>query len=610
MVSESIRQSRTIAEVFVKRVAESADAVAYEAEVNGAWVATTWREYGDLVKHAALGLLSIGVQRGERIAVWGDTTPEWTILDLAVMSLGGCTAGIYQTNTPEQAAYIINDSRSVLVASDHPGRLESSRAVLHTTPSVRHLLAWGPATAHAGDDAITFDGLLSRGRAYAADHPRAFEESVAALSPDATAVLVYTSGTTGPPKGARLSHKNCLFCCRGCHERLALTNTSSNVAFLPLSHVAEHVVGFLNRIYSGGKAYFMPEMTRFVEVAKLKQPTVMGAVPRLYEKIYSAIQEKVKQAPKKRQALFHWAIRTGSEAAAYRMQGLPVPKTKAAKLKIADRLVLSKLRALLGGRVQFMICGAAPISKDIIDFWNAVGIPFYEVYGMTESTGISHMNYLGKYKAGTVGTTIPGYECKIAADGEILVRGEGVFQGYLNMPEATAEAIDSEGWLHTGDIGEMDSDGFLRITDRKKNLIVTAGGKNVAPANIELLVTREPIISQVVVVGDRRHFLTALITLSTEELTKMQQSGQFDGHSVAEIVASDAVQVRVRDAVDRANRELARYENIRKFHVLDREFTIETGEMTPTMKLKRKVILQNHADLIESFYEETITELV
>jgi long-chain acyl-CoA synthetase len=348
----------------------------------------------------------------------------------------------------------------------------------------------------------------------------------------------------------------------------------------------------------------MPDMTRFAEVAKLKQPTTLGAVPRLYEKIYAAIHEKVKSAPKKRAALFHWAIRVGHEAAQYRMLSLPVPKSKAAKLRIADRLVLSKLRDLLGGRVEFMICGAAPISREIVEFWNAVGIPFYEVYGMTESTGISHMNYPGKYKAGTVGTVLPNYECQIAPDGEILVRGDGVFQGYLNMPEATAEAIDADGWLHTGDIGEVDDEGFLRITDRKKNLIVTAGGKNVAPSNIELLVTREPIISQVVVVGDRRRFLTALITISGEEIDKMRDAGQFDGHSLEEIVGSDTVRARVEAAVDRANSELARYENIRKYHVLEREFSIETGEMTPTMKLKRKVIEQNHAYIIEGFYEE------
>jgi long-chain acyl-CoA synthetase len=374
--------------------------------------------------------------------------------------------------------------------------------------------------------------------------------------------------------------------------------------------VAEHVVGFLNRIYSGSTAYFMPDMTRFAEVVKAKGPTLLGAVPRVYEKIYAAIQEKAQHAPPKKAAMFRWALRVGADAAAYRMQGRPVPARKAAMLRIADRLVLSKIRAVLGGKVRFMICGAAPISKEIIDFWNAAGIPFYEVYGLTECTGISHINYKGKYKAGTVGTVIPGFECRIAPDGEILLRGDGVFQGYLNMPEATAEAIDADGWLHTGDIGEVDGEGFLRITDRKKNLIITAGGKNVAPANIELLIARESIISQVVVIGDRRRFLSALITLSAEEIANLQRRDGFAGMSVTDIIGSDEIQARVHGAIERANRELARYENIRKYHVLAREFNIESGEMTPTMKLKRKVIEQNHAHVIESFYEESISELV
>ncbi len=610
MISERIQQARTISEVFVQRVAESAAAVAYEYEAEGTWLPVTWAEYGEQVKYAALGLRSLGVQAGERLAVWGDTLPEWTIIDLAAMALGGCTSGIYQTNTPEQAAYIVNDSAAVVVAVDGPGRLARARSVHGQTPSVRFFVNWGPAghDIDGGAPVYSLSDLIARGREYAAANPRAYEDMVRAVTPETTAVLVYTSGTTGPPKGAMLSHKNCLACCRSVHARIGLTHASSNISFLPLSHVAEHVVGFFNRLYSGGKAYFMPDMTRFAEVAKLKSPTVIGGVPRLYEKIYAAIQGKAASAPPSKKRMLAWALRVGGEEAAYRLAGKPLPASKKPMFRLADRLVLSKIRAALGGQVQFMICGAAPISKDIIDFWNAVGLSFFEVYGMTESSGISHMNTTGTYKAGTVGTEVPWCECQIAADGEILVRGDGVFQGYLNQPEATAEAIDAEGWLHTGDIGEKDADGFLRITDRKKNLIITSGGKNVAPANIELLITRESLISQVVVVGDRRRFLSALITLSTEELNSLQKSEAFAGMDHAEISASEAVRQRVHAAVEGANTQLARYENIRAYRILDREFSIESGEMTPTMKLKRKVIEQNHAEIIEGFYEESAAE--
>jgi len=610
MVSEQIKQATTISQLFVIRTAESASDVAYEYEAEGTWLPVTWAEYGDQVKFAALGLKSLGFQPGERMAIWGDTNPEWTVLDLATMALGGCTGGIYQTNTPEQAAYIINDSGAAVVAVDGPGRLARARSVLAETPTVRFFVNWGPAGHSADSDAPVYSlaDLIARGREFAAANPRAYDDMIRAVTPETTATLVYTSGTTGPPKGAMLSHKNCLACCRSVHERIPLSSVASNISFLPLSHVAEHVVGFFNRLYSGGKAYFMPDMTRFGEVAKLKSPTVIGAVPRLYEKIYAAIQEKAATAPPRKKKLLAWALKVGAEEASYRLAGKPLPASKRPMHRLADRLVLSKIRAALGGQVKFMVCGAAPISKDIIDFWNAVGISFYEVYGMTESSGISHMNAIGAYKAGTVGKTVPWCECKIAPDGEILVRGDGVFQGYLNKPEATAEAIDAEGWLHTGDIGVMDEDGFLRITDRKKNLIITAGGKNVAPANIELLVTREPLISQVVVVGDRRRFLSALITVSTEQITNLQKSEAFAGMEPADILASEEIQKRIAGAVERANTELARYENIRMYHVLDREFSIEAGEMTPTMKLKRKVIETNYGEIIEGFYKETVTE--
>lgn len=601
MVSESISKAKSISEVFLRRVEESAEALAYEHEVYGTWERVTWREYGDSVKYAMLGLKSIGFDSGERAAVWGETMPEWTIVDLATMAAGGCVAGIYQTCTPEQAAYIINDSGAVFVAVDNEERLEIALSIRDRSPSVRFYLTWGTGEDESRD-VYSLSGLIARGKRYAEEHPRAYEESVAAVTREMTAVLVYTSGTTGPPKGAMLSHKNCLFCCRAVHDRLDLGGESSNVSFLPLSHVAEHVVGFFNRLYSGGVAYFMPDMNRFSEVAQAKGPSIVGGVPRLYEKVYAAIMERVESAPPVRRALFNWAVKTGDVAARYRMDGRPVPPHKAFAHGVADRLVLSKVRMALGGKVRYMVCGAAPIASEIIHFFNAVGLPFLEVYGMTESSGVSHMNYFGRYKAGTVGTPVSGFECRLAEDGEILIRGDGVFQGYVNRPEETAEAIDDDGWLQTGDIGEIDQDGFLRITDRKKNLLITAGGKNIAPSNIELLISRESIVSQVLVIGDRRKFLSALITLSTEEIEGLQAKEEYAGMSVQAIMESDAITSRIRNAVDRANTELARYENIRSYKILDREFTIEANEMTPTMKLKRRVIEENYADVIESLY--------
>ena len=607
MISQNIAHAATISEVFLHRVQESADKIAYEHEVGGAWQPVSWRDYGDAVKYAALGLQSLGFQPGDRMAIWGDTMPQWTVLDLGAMALGGCTAGVYQTCTPDQVAYIINDSGAKIVAVDNVQSLQKALSVKHKTPSVRCYITWGGGEDEPAD-IYSYEAILACGEEHARAHPGAYEDAVASVTPDSTAVLVYTSGTTGPPKGAMLSHKNCLFCCRAVHERLDLNGETANVSFLPLSHVAERVVGFFNRLYSGGVAYFMPDIARFTEVAQAKGPTILGGVPRLFEKAYTAIMEKTENGSPLNKTLFDWAVASGGAVAVHRLSGQTVPARLAAVHAIADRLVLSKIRSALGGRVQFIVCGAAPIAREIVDFFNAVGLPFLEVYGMTECAGISHMNSFEKYRAGTVGTVVPGLECKLAEDGEIHVRGDGVFQGYLNQPEATAEAIDEEGWLHTGDIGEIDEDGFLRITDRKKNLLITAGGKNVAPSNVEMLINREPLISQVLVIGDRRRFLSALITLSTEGLEALQQTEEYAGMSLREIIASEAITRRVRDAVDRANAELARYENVRSYKILDREFSIERGEMTPTMKLKRGVIEEKFSDLIESFYSTRAPE--
>ncbi|MCH7959032.1 MAG: long-chain fatty acid--CoA ligase [Candidatus Hydrogenedentes bacterium] len=603
MNENSVKEAKTISDLFRRRAEASADRVAYEHEVDGAWNPVTWGEYGRAVKMAALGLNALGLEPGERVAVWGDTMPQWTVIDLATMSLGGSTAGIYQTCTPEQGAYIINDAEATVVVVDGPERLEKALAVRNETPSVKYYVTWGEGEDPAAG-VYSYAHMLTRGEEAAAAGSTLYEDCVDRSQAEDTAVLIYTSGTTGPPKGALLSHKNCLFCCRAINQRTELTIDDCNIAFLPMSHVAEHVVSFLSRIYLGNKAFFMPDLARFTEVAQAKQPTVIMAVPRLWEKAYAAIMERRDTASPLRQAIFDWGVAQGAKVWEHTDAGRSIPGGLAMRHRLADKLVLSKIRDALGGKVKFLGSGAAPIAKEIVVFFNASGMPLVEAYGMTETAGITHINAPGKYRIGTVGTVLDGLECMLAEDGEILVRGDAIFQGYLNQPEATAEAIDKEGWMHTGDIGEVDEDGFLRITDRKKNLLITAGGKNVAPSNIELLVNRDPAISQVLVIGDRRKFLSALITISEEEIERLRTSDDFNGQSAEEIVQSDEIVRRVQTAVTEANKELARYEQIKKYKILPREFTVEDGEMTPTMKLKRKVIEKDYAADIEAFYAE------
>lgn len=601
MISEYTSASETVIELFKRRIEESGDKIAYEQEENGRWVGTTWSEYGELVEAFALGVKAMGIDPGAKAGIWGDTMYQWTVADLGMMANAGCSAGIYQTNTPEQAAYILTDTAAQIVIVDTPDRLAQAKSVRAETPDVRKYVIWnGPSDG--GDDTLTFDEVLELGRAYAKEHPGAYDELVKAVTPETTAVIIYTSGTTGPPKGAMLSHKNCLFNARAVYDRFEHFDDQSAVSFLPLSHVAEHVVGFIGRLWGGTCAYFLPDMLQFAKVAAAKGPTQIGGVPRVYEKAHAAIMAKVATAPPVRQKLFHWSVGVGHEAAQYRMHNKPIPPLTNLKFAIADKLVLSKIRGALGGKARMAVCGAAPIAAEIVEFFNAINIPFYEVYGMTETSGISHINSKGHYKINTVGTVVKGFECMIADDGEILVRGDGVFQGYLNRPDATAETVDSEGWLHTGDIGEVDAEGFLRITDRKKNLLITAGGKNVAPANIEVLITRESLVSQVVVIGDRRKFLSALITVSEEGLQGLLEKDEFSGKSIDELRDSDHVRKRVDEAVQRANSELARYENIRKYEILPAEFSIESGELTPTLKIKRREVFANYESIIEGFY--------
>ena len=601
MISEYTSASDTVIELFKRRIEESGDKIAYEQQVDGQWVAATWKEYGELVEAFALGLKSLGIESGSKAGIWGDTMYQWTVADLGIMANAGCGAGIYQTCTPEQAAYILTDTAARVVVVDTPDRLAQAKSIKGETPDVKCYVIWG-GPSDGEENTYTFDEILGFGRDYAKEHPGAYDELTKAITPETTAVMVYTSGTTGPPKGAMLSHKNCLFNAAAVYDRFEHLDDQSAISFLPLSHVAEHVVGFIGRLWGGTRAYFLPDMLQFAKVAAEKGPTQIGGVPRVYEKAHAAIMAKVSTAPPARQKLFHWAVGVGHEAAQYTMHNKPVPALLGLKFAIADKLVLSKIRGALGGKARMAVCGAAPISSEIVEFFNAINIPFYEVYGMTECSGISHINSKGHYKINTVGTVVKGFECVIADDGEILVRGDGVFQGYLNRPEATAETIDEEGWLHTGDIGEVDAEGFLRITDRKKNLLITAGGKNVAPANIEVLITRESLVSQVVVIGDRRKFLSALITVSTEGLENLRERDEFANKSLDEVRTSEYVRKKVDDAVQKANAELARYENIRKYEILPAEFTIESGELTPTLKIKRREVFANYESIIEGFY--------
>lgn len=591
MIEPAIFDSQTIPEMFVQRCYAIPDAIAYEHEVEGVWQKCTWNEYGLQVEETALGLAGLGLGRGECIAIFGDTMPEWTILSLGAQSVGAHVAGIYQTSTPEQAIYILQDAKARVLCVDRMERLVPILAMRDQIPLVRRFVVWQQQQVPEHADIMHLDELRGAGRQFAKDNPGAFEARLAELRPEDYAVLVYTSGTTGKPKGVILTHDNCMTNAKRIFDKDLYEEGDSLIAFLPMSHVAEYMA-FLGRILGGLTSYFCPVFTDLPRVLKEKGPTLLVAVPRVYEKIQQKIISVVESKPPRQRQLFYWALGVGDTVARLREQKRMVPPHTLLLHQFADRVILKKVREQLGGKLRGMFTAAAPIDVEVIRFFWAIGIPLLEAYGLSESAGASHTNLPEDYRIGSVGKPIAGLECKIAEDGEILMRGPSIFKGYLNKPEETREMLDEEGWLHTGDIGKIDADGYLYITDRKKNLIITAGGKNVAPAASELLIKREPLVSQVVVLGDRKPYLVALVTLAPDVVAQ-------------EKLDAEQVHARIAKAIENANTQLARYEQIRKFRIVDREFSIESGEMTPTMKLKRNVIAQHHAHLVEEMYSET-----
>ena len=576
--------------MFQARCAELPHTIAYEAEDDaGIWHATTYSEYGELVERAALGLRDLGIGEGDCVAIFGDTVPEWSILNLGAQAAGAHIAGIYQTSTAEQAVYIIHDSSAKICCVDTPERLEILLSRRDELPHVTTFIYWGDVLPD--DNAVlSYEQVLASGEKIKQTSPDSYGEMVAAISPEAYAVLVYTSGTTGMPKGVILTHGNCMANVHKLNEHGIYHADDSLIAFLPMSHVAEYLT-WVGRVMGGLTAYFCPDFSKIGKTILDKQPTILVAVPRVYEKVYQKIISSVENSSEKKKQIFNWAWGVGAAASKYTVESKSLPLGLAIKHRIADKLVLSKVRAQLGGKVRMCVTAAAPMDSEIMSFFWAFGLPMLEAYGLSESCGASHINVMGSVKIGTVGRALNGIDCRIAEDGEVLMRGDSIFKGYLNKPEATSEAINAEGWFQTGDIGEIDEDGFLRITDRKKNLIITAGGKNVAPNNSELLIKREPLVSQVVVLGDRKPYLIALITLATD-VAKAEGLGDHEIHE------------RLQAAIDKANGQLAKYERVQKYHLLDEEFTVESGEMTPTMKIKRNVVANNHADVVERLYGE------
>jgi long-chain acyl-CoA synthetase len=593
----------TVVSMFRERAAKDPDRDALKAKRDGEWYGISWRSYEEAVRRAANGLLSLGIERGDKVAIISLNRPEWHEADLAVMSTGAVTVPIYVTNSPPQLAYITGHSESKAIFVENAGQLEKVQKTRGELPALQKVIIFDPEGATLDDFVMSWDQLLSAGDGYVAAEPNALEEHVSAIEPGDLATLVYTSGTTGPPKGAMLTHGNIVWTCGALDKVLHVTPDERKLSYLPLSHIAERMVGHFTHFYGGGETWFAESIDTLREDLGACKPTIFFGVPRVWEKFYAGIRALLDGLPDEQRELASQALQLGLKRVEAQQAGTSLPPELEEKYQEADKKLFALARAALGlDQATALVSGAAPINVEVLRFFHAIGLPVAEVYGQTEDNGPTSMNPPDKIKIGTVGPPIPGVEVKIADDGEVLVRGGNVGPGYYKQPEATKELIDAEGYMHSGDIGEFDADGYLRITDRKKDLIITAAGKNIAPQVIENLLKYSPWISQAVVIGDRRAFLTALITLDQEKVTQFAEQKSIAHKDFAELTQHPDIQQLVDNAVKEVNDQLARVEQIKKWIVLERDFAQEHDEMTPTMKVRRKAIVEKYADTIESMY--------
>lgn len=564
----------------------------------GVWRAITYRSYADTVKKVGRALIHLGFERGDTVSLLGFNRPEWVYLAVGAMASGGAGAGIYVTSSASEVAYIVGHAASKVVLVENEAQWDKILSNLDKLPSVERVVFMRGAKVPAHDKTIAWEDFIALGKDVSEER---LMERVHALEPSGLASLIYTSGTTGPPKGVMLSHENLSFTANLAKNMSDARPTDCSLSYLPLSHIAEQMFSVHAPITIGSSIYFAESLEKVPDNLKEIQPTIFFGVPRIWEKFHAGIAGKLAQAKGAKKKLVEWARKVGTSVFALRSRGEEPKGLLALEYKAAKRLVFDKLKPAIGlGRARFCVSGAAPIAKEVLEFFASLDIYVLEVYGQSEDTGPTSFNRPGRTRFGTVGPAVEGVEVKIAEDGEILVRGPNVFLGYYKEPEATAETL-VDGWLHSGDLGAFDEQGFLSITGRKKEIIITAGGKNVAPKNIEAALKNHPLVSEAVVIGDRRKYLTALLTLDPEAATAFAKD---KGLSSKDLHDAQPVRAAIQTAVDEVNSDLARVETVKKFTILSRPFSIDEGELTPTLKVKRKRVNENFSREIEAMYQD------
>ncbi len=593
----------TLARMFWDRVDRSGDRPAQQFKEQGSWKTITWRQVGDVVQEAALGLIALGRQKGDAVALLSSSRAEWVQADLAILSAGCITVPVYPSYPPHLVAYVVNDSQAKTLIVEDPAQLAKALEARAKMEGLEQIVVIsGYDAPQPPETVLTWDTLRRLGREARATHQRTLAERVAATTPEDVATIVYTSGTTGPPKGVVQTHGNHVAAITASGQATPTEEGWVHLLFLPLAHSFARLESFLGPS-KGLTTAFAENLDKVGDNLKEVRPHFICSVPRVFEKVYAKILTGVQAGSPVKKRIFNWAMDVGREVSRRQRAGQPIGGALALKRKLADRLVFEKLHQALGGRLRWAVSGGAPLAPDIAEFFHAAGILILEGYGLTETCPALTFNRPSRFKFGSVGQALSGVELKIGADGEILARGPNIAtRGYYKQPEATAEVFEPSGWFHTGDIGHLDDEGFLYITDRKKDLIVTAGGMNLAPQNIENLMKADPFISQVLVHGDKRPYPVALITLNAEELATFAREQGILTTDAAVIAKHPKILERVGRTVEEKNTQLQSYAKIKKFAILPTDFSQEGGELTPTLKVKRKVVAEKYRDALEDLY--------
>src|SRR3954465_8116156 len=592
--AESSTNSKTCADLMPLAAERHGDlsAVTYKDE-SGEWVSKSYREVGEIVRQLALGLIELGIEKGDKVSILANTRPEWTYFDFAALSVGATVVPIYQTNSPEECQYVLENSDPKAVIVEDSEQLAKADQIPDRVPK----LARAIRMERSGGGSISMDELVEAGSGRTDTE---WQQRWQSVTPDDICTFIYTSGTTGPPKGCVISHGNYRSMVTMALDESVLDSNTTTYLFLPLAHSFALLIQFLSFDLGGNIAYWERDPLKIIPNLAEVKPEYFPSVPRIFEKIYTAATSEIEKTGGVKKAVFSWAIGVGRKVRERERAGKPIGFLLRKQYEIADKQVLSKIRALFGGNIKNCVTSAAPINPEILRFFDAAGVLILEGGGMTEPSPAATVARPDAFKFGKVGRAFNGCEIKIAEDGEILVRGPNIFQGYYKNEEATSETLE-DGWLHTGDIGELDEDGYLSITGRKKDIIITAGGKNITPANLEAEIKQSPYVSQCVVIGDRRPYLVALITLDPEECAQLAEENGWPAEP-AELADHDGMQQMLQQHLDQVNEKFARVEQVKKFEILPQDLSQEGGELTPTLKVKRNVVADKYVKEVDELY--------